>query len=179
MLKILIVEDEPLLAKTLHHLVELNPRYRVTATADDFATAMAAVEAERPDLALVDLQLANATSGYSVAARLHEQGVPCLFTTGKAPGFPVPDLAIGCLAKPFQEADLARALAEAEDILRGRDKLVRLRRLPDQLQMYAGRDSEGDATPAWTPGVRRRTSLMARLWKRVRHPSSFRSAAAN
>jgi CheY-like chemotaxis protein len=177
-LKILIVEDEPLLARTLLHLVELNPRYRVTATADDFATAMSAAEAERPDLALVDLQLANATSGYSVAARLHEQGVLCLFTTGKAPGFPVPDLAIGCLAKPFQEDDLARALAEAEDILRGRDKLVRLRRLPDQLQMYAGQ-SGGDPAPAWTPGVRSRTSLMARLWKRIRHPSSFRSAAAN
>ncbi|HEY7809308.1 MAG TPA: response regulator [Allosphingosinicella sp.] len=177
MLKILIVEDEPLLAGTLKHLVELNPRYRVTGIADDFASAIAAAEAERPDLALVDLQLANATSGFSVAAKLHELGILCLFTTGRAPGFPVPDLAIGCLAKPFEEADLARALSEAEDILRGRDRLVRLRRLPAPLELYGDtpRAAEEEAT-AWLPRLRSRTSLLARLKKLWRGPGSFRSA---
>ena len=175
MLKILIVEDEPLLARTLQHLVELNPRYRVTALAEDFPAAIAAAEAERPDLALVDLQLANATSGFSVAAKLHEIGIPCLFTTGKAPAFPLPDLAIGCLAKPFQEADLARALAEAEDVLRGRAKLVR-RRLPGPLVLYG--DAPAPADPAlWLPRIRSRTSWLTRLRKRLRAPSAFRSAA--
>jgi CheY-like chemotaxis protein len=180
LLKILIVEDEPLLAATLKHLVELNPRYLVTALADDFASAIAAAESERPDLALVDLQLANATSGFSVAAKLHELGILCLFTTGKAPGFPVPDLAIGCLAKPFQEADLGRALSEAEDILRGREKLVRLRRLPEQLEIYANAPAPaGQAQPAgWTLQLRGRTSVIARLRKLLRSPASFRSAVA-
>jgi CheY-like chemotaxis protein len=178
-LNILIVEDEPLLAGTLKHLVELNPCYRVTALADDFASAIAAAEAERPDLALVDLQLANATSGFSVAAKLHELGILCLFTTGKAPGFPVPDLAIGCLAKPFEEADLARALSEAEDILRGREKLVRLRRLPEQLEMYGdapAADEEAAGQAGWTLRLRGRTSVLARLKKLLRGPASFRSA---
>jgi hypothetical protein len=31
--------------------------------------------------------------------------------------------------------------------------------------------------PAWLPAVRRRTSLRARLWKFVRRPSGFKSAA--
>lgn len=177
MLNILIVEDEPLLAATLKHLVELNPRYRVTALADDYASAMAAVAEDRPDLALVDLQLANATSGFSVAAKLHELGILCLFTTGKAPGFPVPDLAIGCLAKPFEEADLARALSEAEDIVRGREKLVRLRRLPEQLQIYGDAPAAEEAPAArWTLRLRGRTSVMARLKKLLRGPASFRSA---
>lgn len=177
MLKILIVEDDPLLATTLHHLVELNPRYRVTAIADDFASAIAAAEAERPDLALVDLQLANATSGFSVAAKLHELGILCLFTTGKAPAFPVPDLAIGCLAKPFAEADLARALSEAEDILRGREKLVRLRRLPEQLEIYSETSAKAEDAPAgWSPRLRGRTSVIARLKRLWRGPASFRSA---
>ena len=38
MLRILIVEDEPLFAQTLRHLVELNPLYQVTAVAEDSAT---------------------------------------------------------------------------------------------------------------------------------------------
>src|SRR2546423_452117 len=90
-MKILIVEDEPLLAETLKRLVELNPLYEVTAIARDLGEAMAGVEANPPELALVDLQLANGSSGFSVAVRLHELGIACLFTTGNAPGFPVPD----------------------------------------------------------------------------------------
>src|SRR3954468_11795363 len=176
LLNILIVEDEPLLAETLRRLVELNPRFRVTAIADDTASALAASEARPPDLALVDLQLANATSGFSVAAKLHERNVACLFTTGRVPAFPLPDLAIGCLQKPFREEHLVRALAEAEDILKGRPKVVLHRRLPEELQLY----SETEAVPplAWLPAVRSRTSLAARLWKLVRRPASFRSAAA-
>jgi CheY-like chemotaxis protein len=176
LLNILIVEDEPLLADTLRRLIELNPRYRVTAIADDSASALAAAEARPPDLALVDLQLANATSGFSVAAKLHERGIACLFTTGRAPAFPLPDLAIGCLQKPFREEHLVRALAEAEDILKGRPKVVLRRRLPEQLELYG--ETDAPRRDSWLPGPRRRTSFAARLRKLLRRPSSFRSATA-
>lgn len=165
MLDILVVEDEPLLAATLKHLIELNPRYKVTAIADDPSTALRAVEQQKPDLALVDLQLAKGTSGYSVAAKLHELGVPCLFTTGKAPEFPLPDLAIGCLRKPFQEDDLVRALRAAEDIVRGRDKLILRPRLPDQLQLYSAEEAVPEKTAeSWIPTVApERNSIKTRL----------------
>lgn len=177
MLNILIVEDEPLLADTLKSLIELNPCYGVTAIADDLDSAVAAIEARRPDLALVDLQLANGCSGYRVAARLQDAGIACLFTTARAPGFAVRDLALGCLEKPFREEDLVRALAEAEDVLRGRQKLVLRHRLPEPLEIYS--ETEETERPGWTLGPRRRTSWAARLWKLVRHPSSFRSAASS
>jgi DNA-binding NarL/FixJ family response regulator len=176
-LKILIVEDEPLLADTLKRLIELNPRFEVTAIADDLTTALGAVEERLPDLALVDLQLANATSGYSVAAKLHDLGVACLFTTGRAPGFPLPDLAIGCLEKPFQEEHLVRALTEAEDILKGRQKLILRPSLPEQLEIYSTDAQPEERAQPWIPPVRSRTSFTARLWKLVRRPSDFRSAA--
>ena len=165
MLKILIIEDEPLLAVTLKHLIELNPLHTVTAITDDLAGTLAAVDEQRPDLALVDLQLANGTSGYSVAARLHQMGIACLFTTGKAPSFPVPDLALGCLRKPFEEEDLVRALTAAEDIIRGRQTLSLRRRLPEQLQLYSPQE-EGAARQgqAWIPTLpHARKSLKRRL----------------
>lgn len=175
MLNILIVEDDPLLAETVKSLVELNPRFRVTALANDLASAAAAVEARRPDLALVDLQLANGSSGYAVAARLHDSGIACLFTTARAPGFAVRDLALGCLQKPYREEDLVRALTEAEDILKGRQKLVLRQRLPEQLEMWSEKGAADE--PAFTLAVSRRTSWLARLKKLLRRPSSFRSAA--
>ena len=178
-LNILIVEDEALLAETLKRLVELNPMFAVTAIADDLSSALQAVEARKPDLALVDLQLANATSGYTVAARLNDKGVACLFTTGQAPGFPLPDLALGCLRKPFQEEDLVRALTEVEDIIRGRKKVTLRHRLPETLQLYSdGPRHEEETKPGWLPAVRPRTSLRARLWMLVRRSSAFRSAAS-
>ena len=88
MLKILIVEDDSQLATTLKYLVEDNPRYRVVAIADDADNAVAAAEYHRPDLALVDLHLARGSTGFSVAVRLSDFEVPCLFVSGKAPSFP-------------------------------------------------------------------------------------------
>ena len=170
MLNILIVEDDPLLAETVKSLVELNPRFQVTALANDLASAVAAVEERRPDLALVDLQLANGSSGYAVAARLHDFGIACLFTTARAPGFAVRDLAIGCLQKPYREEDLVRALTEAEDILKGRQKLVLRQRLPEPLEIYGEEDEPRRAR--LHPRVSRRTSWLAKLKKLVRRPSS-------
>jgi len=175
-LNILIVEDEPLLADTLKRLIELNPLHRVTGIADDLASALASAEAAPPELALVDLQLANGSTGYGVAARLHDLGIACLFTTGRAPGIPVPDLAIGCLSKPFREEDLVRALGEAEDILRGRRRIVLHARLPEPLQLYTGDAPAAEPAP-WLPPVRSRTSIWARIMRHVRRPSRFRSAA--
>ena len=134
MLKILIVEDDSQLATTLKYLVEDNPRYRVIATADDADTAIAAAEANLPDLALVDLHLAHGSTGFSVAVRLADFDVPCLFVSGKAPSFPMPDLALGCLMKPFTAEDVHRALAVAEDKLRGRETLRP--KLPSNLTVY-------------------------------------------
>jgi len=145
MLNILVVEDETLFAETLKHLIELNPRYRVTATADDAASALAAVAERQPDLALIDLQLARGSTGFTVAARLRALGIPCLFTSGKAPGFPMPDLALGCLMKPFDEEDLVRALRAAEDVIRGRTPLRPSR--PANLRIYAEEQARIEAPP--------------------------------
>jgi len=133
-LRILIVEDDSQLAITLKYLVEDNPRYRVVAMADDADTAIAAAEQHDPDLVLLDLHLAHGTTGFSVAVRLNDLGVPCLFVSGKAPRFPMPDLALGCLMKPFTAEDVHRSLAMAEDLLRGRETIRP--KLPDNLTLY-------------------------------------------
>ena len=146
MLRILIVEDDSQLAITLKYLVEDNPRYRVVALADDADTAIAAAEQHDPDLVLLDLHLAHGTTGFSVAVRLNDLGVPCLFVSGKAPRFPMPDLALGCLMKPFTAEDVHRSLAMAEDLLRGRETLRP--KMPDNLTLY----EQGNEEPPMEAG---------------------------
>lgn len=158
MLNILIVEDDSQLAQTLKYLVEDNPRYRVLAMAEDADGAIAAAEQYNPDLVLLDLHLANASTGFSVAVRLNDLGVPCLFVSGKAPNFPMPDLALGCLMKPFTADDVHRSLAMAEDLLRGRETFRP--RMPDNLTIYENEERTEPAEPGFIESKR---SLRTRL----------------
>jgi two-component system, response regulator PdtaR len=148
-LRILVVEDDSQLAITLKYLVEDNPRYRVVAMAEDAESAIAAAEAHDPDLVLLDLHLARGSTGFPVAVRLNELGVPCLFVSGKAPRFPMPDLALGCLMKPFTAEDVHRSLAMAENLLRGRETLRP--RLPDNLTIYESQEEPLMPEPGFIP----------------------------
>lgn len=158
MLKILIVEDDSQLAVTLKYLVEDNPRYRVVGMADDADTAIAAAETCDPDLVLLDLHLAHGTTGFSVAVRLNDLGVPCLFVSGKAPRFPMPDLALGCLMKPFTAEDVHRSLGAAEDLLRGRE--THRPKMPENLTLYEMKEEPGIPEPGFIPS---KPSLRTRL----------------
>ena len=158
MLRILIVEDDSQLAQTVKYLVEDNPRYQVVAIAEDADGAIAAAEAHDPDLVLLDLHLAKGTTGFPVAVRLNDLGVPCLFVSGKAPSFPMPDLAFGCLMKPFTAEDVHRSLAMAEDMLRGRETLRP--KMPENLTLYEPQEEGPAAEPGYIPS---RRSLRTRL----------------
>ena len=169
MLRVLIVEDEPLLAATLKHLIELNPFHQVTAVADDLPSALEAAQARKPDLALVDLQLARGSTGFSVAVKFGELGIPCLFTTSNAPAFPMPELALGCLSKPYREDDLVRTLRTAEDIIRGRERWRR--RNPETLQLYCDVPKPAvieQVSAAFVPPRSRTRSRRFGLWAAIR-----------
>ena len=152
MLKILVVDDDIQLATTLKYLIEDNPRYRVVGTAEDADGAIAAVEASDPDLVLLDLHLARGSTGFPVAVKLNELGVPCLFISGRAPNFPMPDLALGCLMKPFTAEEVHRSLAMAEDLLRGRETVRP--RPPQNLTLYDHYQPIAEAEPGFVPSKR-------------------------
>ena len=153
MLKILIVEDDSQLAVTLKYLVEDNPRYRVVAMAEDADGAIAAAEEHRarPRPARPSSRPRHdRLLGRGAPQRL---GVPCLFVSGKAPRFPMPDLALGCLMKPFTAEDVHRSLAAAEDLLRGRETLRP--KLPDNLTLYEPHEECRRRNPASSRRSRR------------------------
>jgi response regulator of citrate/malate metabolism len=81
--KILIVEDEFMVAMTLKALIH-RLGYEVVGIADDVASAKDQAEQTGPQLALVDIQLARGSSGIDVASELTKLGVVCIFMTGNA-----------------------------------------------------------------------------------------------
>lgn len=79
--RILIVEDEALIAWNLQSLVE-GFGYAVCGTAATGAGAIDLAEAEKPDLILMDIRLADRISGIEAAERiLADRSVPIIFVT--------------------------------------------------------------------------------------------------
>jgi two-component system, response regulator PdtaR len=118
-LRIAIIEDEALVALEIEdHLTDAG--HEVVGTADTLGDAVKLIQETQPDLALVDIQLAEGSSGLDVARELNARGVPCVFATGNCPGQNMKD-ALGCLHKPFNQIQLIGAVTAANALLAGEE----------------------------------------------------------
>lgn len=124
MLSTLIVEDEADVAQTLRELVEFDDRHHVAAVAEELNGALAAAEAHRIDVALIDIHLADLSTGYGVASELSRKGIRCVFVTGSEPPFPMPELALGCIVKPCTVEAVQSALDAAAASIAADDRPV-------------------------------------------------------
>ena len=122
-MRILIVEDEALVALQIEMSLE-EAEHDVAGQADTLGGALELAEKECPDLALVDVRLAQGCSGIDVATELKKRGIPALFVTGNCPGSQRGDIALGCLHKPFSASQLTAAVAAAESIMKGKPPKV-------------------------------------------------------
>ena len=134
MMQVLIVENDSAVASLLKDIVELDHSHQVTGIAADLDGAVAAMEACPPQLALIDLHLAGNSTGIEVAARARERSVPTLFTTGSPLPFPVPEIALGCLCKPYSCYSVAQTLRIAEAIIE--NGAANNDDIPPELELY-------------------------------------------
>lgn len=128
--RILVVEDEPLVAFDNEHLLR-DAGYTVVATVDRVADAVAVIRTDRLDLVLSDIRLSGDGNGLDVARAAQAKGVPLLFVSGVCP----PDaqaLAIGCLSKPYAPRDLLSAIEVVDARLSGGT----VRRRPGGLSLF-------------------------------------------
>jgi FOG: CheY-like receiver len=119
--RILIVEDEPLLAFDEEHTLQ-TAGYEVVATVDRFREATAIIlQQGAVDLVVTDVRLAGVRSGLELARHARELGIAVLFATAQCPEEAMEqDIALGCLTKPFQPRDLVRAINVCERLIGGR-----------------------------------------------------------
>ena len=104
---ILLVEDDPTLIRMLTRFLT-GENFSVTSVTGQSA-ASGAMEAQRPDLALVDISLAEG-NGFAVCAVAKEMGIPVIFLTASGDEFSVvTGLDMGAddyIAKPFRPREL-------------------------------------------------------------------------
>jgi PAS domain S-box-containing protein len=115
--KVLIVEDEPIVALDLQQEIEAFG-CEVVGTAESADEALMAVERNRPDLALMDVRIAGSMDGIQTARLLRSMyQVPVIFLTSYSDDSTITraarELPYGYLTKPFQRGELKASLRVA------------------------------------------------------------------
>ncbi|MBU1324169.1 MAG: response regulator [Alphaproteobacteria bacterium] len=117
-LRVMIVEDQALLAMELE-LILLDGGCEVVGVAVDARGAIAVAEREKPDLALVDVNLMDGMTGPQIAHRLvAEQGAAVIFLTANPEQ--IPDGfsgALGAVCKPFDEQTIRAVVGFARQFI--------------------------------------------------------------
>ena len=120
-LRILVVEDEVLIALELGYLLE-DLGHVTVGVAGSSADAIALGRTTAPDVALVDIHLIDGPTGVEVARALSaDPRTTVLFMTANSKRIP-PDFAgaLGVIAKPYSERAVASALSYVAERRAGR-----------------------------------------------------------
>lgn len=120
-LRVMIVEDQALLAMELE-LVLGDSGCDVVGCAMDKAGAFAVADRERPDLALIDVNLLDGITGPQIAQRLvTDYGTAVVFLTANPEQ--IPDGfsgALGAVSKPFDEQTIRAVVDFARQFIQHR-----------------------------------------------------------
>ena len=137
---LLIVEDQIILAMGLRDELE-DGGYRVLELAIGHQEALASALEVKPDLALVNIDLANGDDGVALARDLKALGVPVLFISGQPNRARLAKtVAIASLAKPYSGAEMV----EAVDYLFRHELGDESRPAPERLEMF---DTDASNSP--------------------------------
>jgi CheY-like chemotaxis protein len=114
-LHVLLVEDDAIIGELLAEMLE-EIGYHVCAIATTEADAVTAAARYRPDLIIADARLGNGSGVSAVEEILRTGHVPHLFISGNVSRVKTlrPDAV--ALRKPFDKAELMRAIQRALDI---------------------------------------------------------------
>ena len=115
-LRILIVEDEFVVADNLQQLLRKR-RTGPVGLAFSVAEALASIEADRPDLVLLDIMLQGERTGIELGRQLSEQyRIPFIYVTAHSDRLTlqraVATRPVGYLVKPFREAEVLEVMAQ-------------------------------------------------------------------
>ena len=112
-MNILIIEDNPIIAMDLSWMLE-DLGHRVCGTADTSIKGIEECAINRPDLVMVDLNLADGRTGLTLVNTLADLCIPSVIVSGETHTLPETTWAKAVVSKPFDESLIAEALAQVE-----------------------------------------------------------------
>ncbi len=128
--KLLLVEDDPTLIRMLTSFLTTE-NFQITSVTGQKAAADS-MEAGRPDLALVDISLAEG-NGFAVCANAKELGIPVIFLTASSDEFSVvTGLDMGAddyISKPFRPRELVSRIRSVLRRIGKRQSVITLKNL--------------------------------------------------
>jgi DNA-binding response OmpR family regulator len=118
MLKVLIAEDDLMIADMSEDIL-VEHGYEVCGIGRTVAQAVALGRRHLPDLAIIDMRLADGGLGSEIAAQLTDlERLGILYVTGNISSVdPENSRGHGCLAKPYLFADLVRGLQIVAELI--------------------------------------------------------------
>jgi DNA-binding NtrC family response regulator len=109
MAKIVIVEDELIVARDISRTLEKN-NYEVAGIARTFDDALKLIETSKPWIVLLDIFLKGDRTGIDLAARLNSMGIPFIYISANSNQHVLeavkPTNPFGFIVKPFRDRDL-------------------------------------------------------------------------
>jgi len=118
LLRVVIVEDDLMIADMLEAVL-LAHDYIVCGLAATVADAIKLIAREKPDLAIIDLRLAEGGLGTDIAEQiLDKRGLGILYATGNAASVVLTSAnGQACISKPYSEASILRALKLVTELI--------------------------------------------------------------
>ncbi len=123
-MKVMIVEDEMLLAMELEGEVEA-AGHTVVGMAASSDQVPDIVQDASPEFAFVDIHLQDGPTGIDVGRMLAEKHIPYIFVSGNIKKLPKDFAgALGAMEKPYTMNGMANALAYIDALVRGDERRV-------------------------------------------------------
>jgi DNA-binding response OmpR family regulator len=125
MLKVMIIEDEPLIALSLKMILE-KKSFKVTGLVANYEDALKLFYANKPDIVLSDIRLQDGESGINIVKNLRSISDFCvLYLTSYSHDSMIEKAIdtnpIAYITKPFKEADLIASLKLASATIKSKN----------------------------------------------------------
>jgi two-component system, response regulator PdtaR len=132
-MKILVVEDEPLLAFALAEELA-SAGHTILGPAKTVAEGLDTIAADKPELAVLNINLEDGSKGTELAAVLVRRwNIPCLFVSGEmAEAREHKHLALGYICKPYEPSTVLAAIEVAQNLLEGKKPAA----IPPGLELF-------------------------------------------
>jgi len=112
-MKVLIIEDDVLIANYIKYVLEKN-EYYVTGIADTTETVKKSIKVLCPDIALLDIRLSGGESGIDISGVLDKKDIPFVYLTANSDRSTMSSALetnpVAYITKPFNEDNVIAAI---------------------------------------------------------------------